>query len=104
MASPRDNRQTRADKIVPNIPPELPEMPPKTAAELEAAAEVTAMLIRATAALRQRNLNTAVSLAQQAAAGHGPLVEHFHELGRRFPHLLEPKGKPSLRVIDGGGE
>jgi hypothetical protein len=54
------------------------------------------------AVLQKRNLSNAVYLAQQAAAGYGPLVEHFAELGRRYAHLLEAPPKPSLRVIEGG--
>jgi hypothetical protein len=54
------------------------------------------------AELHQRNLDNAVHLAQQAAAGYGPLVEHFAELRRRYGRLLNAPPKPGLRVIKGG--
>ena len=54
------------------------------------------------AVMQKSNLMNAVYLAQQAAAGFGPLVDHFAELGRRYAHLLEAPPKPSLRVIEGG--
>lgn len=58
-----------------------------------------------TAELRLRNLQNAVLLAQQAATGRGPLVEHFAKLGLRFSHELNRpphSDRTSLRVIDGG--
>ncbi len=61
---------------------------------------------RLAAELRARNLHNAVLLAQQAACGHGPLVDHFCELGRVWGwRLLTDPAKTrrkSLRVIEGG--
>jgi hypothetical protein len=52
---------------------------------------------------RQRNLDNAVLLAQQAARGIGPLVAHFGELGRRFVAELDaPSSKPKLRIVKDG--
>ena len=54
--------------------------------------------------LRRRNLDNAVRLAQQAAAGH----EHFAELGRRCadellsPRAHHPRSHPGLRIVEGG--
>jgi hypothetical protein len=83
--------------------PDLPELPPKTEEELARARDITARLQRVVAELRQRNLDNAVLLAQQAAAGRGPLVEHFMELGRRYGELLDAPPRPCLRVVEGGG-
>ena len=55
----------------------------------------------------QNNLRAAVALAQQAFAGHGPLVDFFADLGRDYGHLLEQKSKAvrsasRFDVIEGG--
>jgi hypothetical protein len=87
---------------------EPPEMPPKTEKEIEFDRDITARLLAAVAMQRQRNLDNAVRLAQQAAAGYGPLVEHFAELGRRYgdellnPRPRQPRPHPGLRVVEGG--
>ena len=56
--------------------------------------------------VRTQNLINAVRLAEQAAAGHGPLVDHFCELGRRYGHrLLRPaprEVRKAFQVIEGG--
>ena len=85
------------------VPPPMPE---KTAAGKASQLRITALLRNAAANLRARNLSNAVLLAQQAACGHGPLVEHFNELGRDWGHLLRPSRAPrtSLRVIEGGAD
>lgn len=81
----------------------MPGMPPKTLEEAAADAEICRRLNELAAFHRQENLNNAVRLAQMAARGHGPLVDYFAELGRRYTDLAE-RGppKPRLRVIDGG--
>ncbi len=79
-----------------------PPMPPiteeETAFDLEITRRLEEMIIRQ----RQTNLSRAVVLAQQAARGTGPLVEHFAELGRRYAHLVDAPPQPTLRIIDGG--
>jgi hypothetical protein len=79
-----------------------PPMPPKTPEELATHESLMRQMRECSALLHQRNLDTAVALAQMAARGHGPLVEHFQELGRRYSHLLNKPAKPGLRVIAGG--
>ncbi len=83
-------------------PMPLPLMPPATAREQAEKAELIRLMEAASKRLRQRNLDNAVALANQAARGQGPLVDHFAELGRRFAHELEPQKMPALRVVDGG--
>jgi hypothetical protein len=92
----------RAAKPPPTSLIEPPEMPPKTEKEIEFDRDITARLLAAVAMRRQRNLDNAVHLARQAAAGRGPLVEHFAELGRRYSELLDAPPRPSLRVVKGG--
>jgi len=78
-----------------------PAMPPLTPAEIAAEERLIEDMRQLAADLRQRNLDNAVLLAKMAAAGRGPLIEHFAELGRRFAGTLsEPP--PKLRVITGG--
>ena len=79
-------------------------MDTKTAEEDAASRDIVACLKRLTAQAHAANLANAVLLAQQAACEHGPLVEHFAELGRRYSHLLEPKKatRATLRVVKGG--
>lgn len=84
------------------IAPPPPPMPPPTERELAQQREITAGLQALTRRLRQRNLDNAVLLARQAARGHGPLVDHFQELGRRFGDTLNEPQKPALRVVKGG--
>jgi hypothetical protein len=57
----------------------LPQ-PPMTAAEIEKENQLLEMMRALVPALKQRNLNNAVWLANQAARGEGPLVKHFAEL------------------------
>ena len=92
-----------ARRTPPVVPPAMPEM---TAAEKAAQLHIAALLRNAAAGLHARNLSNAVLLAQQAACGHGPLVDHFAELGRRYAHLLDAKQAPrtSLRVVEGGAD
>ena len=85
-------------------PPTLPPPPPPTDREILANQQLVTKLQDLVAMLRQRSLNRAVSLAQQAACGHGPLVEHFVELGNRYAKLLDAPQKPALRVVKGGAE
>lgn len=80
-------------------PPVAPPMPPATEEELAAERYIIVQLEGLTARLRQRNLDTAVLLAQQAARGQGPLGEHFQELGRRYAKALDGPAKPKLRVV-----
>ncbi len=92
----------RSAALLPPVP-----MPPKTEEERRAGEDIRRRLIELAAALQQRNLDNALALAREAAAGRGELVEHFAELGRRFGHTLErrsPKKKqsPRLQVIEGG--
>jgi hypothetical protein len=94
-------RRRRAASVAPAGIPPVP-MPPESAKEAADRAERLRMMDEAIAILHQRNLDTAVSLAQMAARGQGPLVAHFGELGRRFRHLLDAPKKPGLRVIAGG--
>ncbi len=79
-----------------------PELPPITEAEQRLNAEMVARLEEMSKILRQRNLDNAVLLAEMAARSHGPLVNYFAELGRRYAELLTEPPKASLRVIDGG--
>ena len=83
-------------------PPPMPEMPPLSAKELAAERYIIVQLEGLTARLRQRNLDTAVLLAQQAARGQGPLIDHFQELGRRYAAALDAPPKPSLRLVKDG--
>jgi len=78
-------------------------MPPVTEEETAFDAEITRRLKEMAAEQRKRNLSSAVALAQMAARGQGPLVDHFGELGRRYAHLVEAPPKPTLRVVKGGG-
>jgi hypothetical protein len=52
--------------------------------------------------LRQKHLCNAIVLAAQAAAGNGPLIDEFAELGRRYGHLLSDPNKSHFQVIEGG--
>ena len=83
-----------------NLPLDLPA---KTEAELAVDRSIEIKLQELTIQVRQRNLRNAVALAQQAASGRGPLVEHFMELGRRYSSLLSASRsqRPNLRVIVG---
>ena len=120
MASRRPSTKGRA--------PTVPPLPAKTPAEQAASDDLAARMRALADQLRARNLSNAVLLAQQAACGHGPLVQHFNELGRDWGHLLlsrkacgitkgdvvdafesvvrsrtkAPRAK--LRVIEGGAE
>jgi hypothetical protein len=83
-----------------------PPQPPKNAYEIEKENQLLEMMRALVPALQQRNLNNAVWLANQAARGEGPLVEHFAELGRRFHNLVEvPQTchrQGRFNVINGG--
>lgn len=79
--------------------PMPPDMPPPTPAEIALQQQISEGLREMTRLATQRNLDNAVLLAQQAARGHGPLVDHFHEIGRRFAGELNKPGKPALRVV-----
>jgi hypothetical protein len=83
-------------------PPSMPPEPPPTEADKAKNREISRLLKEIAADLKQRNLDWAVLLAQQAARGRGPLVDHFAELGRRFGPSLQAHEKPSkFQVIDG---
>lgn len=86
------------------LPPALPAAPPPTDREIAAAKKIAADLQDLVAMLEQRCLDDAVLLAQEAARGRGPLVDHFRELGRRYAKLLDAPQKPTLRVVMGGVE
>lgn len=78
-----------------------PEIPPVILTE-EEQAERGALFRRAEKTarmLRQRNLDNAVLLAQEAARGRGELVDYFAELGRRFGSTTVKR--PKLRIIEG---
>jgi hypothetical protein len=76
-------------------------MPPETAEEIQASEEICRRLDELARVVQQNNLNNAVLLAQQAARGHGDLIEHFAELGRRFGFTLSKPKRGKLRVING---
>jgi hypothetical protein len=83
--------------------PPPPPYPPESEAELAKSREITRLLRELADDLKQRNLNWAIALAQQAARGRGPLVDHFAELGRRFGPSIQAHEKPSkFQVIEGG--
>ena len=96
--------RTRKPKGPTLAPLVLPPMPPPTAEEIAREEQLLAKMEEALAGLRQRTLNIAVALAQQAARGQGPLVDHFQELGRRYHKLLDAPQKPTLRVVKGGAK
>ena len=86
---------------------DLPELPPEPAPSAEKIAQerqILADLEVLVQRLEQRALNTAVALAQQAARGEGPLVQHFMEIGRRYAKLLDAPSKPKLRLVQGGAD
>ena len=86
-------RKPKAPSLAP------PPMPPPSKEEIAAEESLLVKMQAMTAKLRQRNLDNAVLLAQQAARGHGPLVDHFQELGRRFAEALDAPPRPSLKVV-----
>lgn len=75
-------------------------VPPLSPADLQAEQQILADLKVLTARLQQRNLDNAVALAQQAARGVGPLVDHFAEIGRRYGRTLNKPATPKLRLVD----
>ncbi|WP_242013193.1 hypothetical protein [Acetobacter sicerae] len=85
------------------LPPDMPRLPSD---EASGGASILADLDDLVKTLRQRNLNNAVRLAMEAAQGRGELVDHFHELGRRFGSSTDnsPRRKKSdrFKVIEGG--
>ena len=85
-----------------SVKPPAPPMPPKTEEEIQHSAELCRRLDEMTKVVRQSNLDNAVLLAQQAARGHGDLIDHFAELGRRFGHTLSKPKRGKLRVVEGG--
>ena len=95
------SRRTGTSGHTPAPPPTLP---PKTAEETAHSLEMAACFNALAAQARDDNLANAVLLAQQAACGYGPLVDHFAELGRRYGDLLNPAkaSRTTLRVIEGG--
>lgn len=98
MSTPR-----KPPRAKPPEPIEAPAMPAKTEEEWRQSEETALSLMELARELRLRNLNRAVRLAQQAAAGRGPLVDHFAELGCRFGHTLdEQPQRMKFEVIIGG--
>ncbi len=100
-------RRPRAPAPKPFVAPIVPPRE-KTPEEEAESREVLRRLEELHRLVVQNNLRTAVALAQQALAGHGPLIDHFCNLGRDYAHLLEQKPKGGggattrLKVIDGG--
>lgn len=86
----------------PKAAPIAPALPPPTEADIAAERDITVKLQQMVKLVRQRNLDNAVALAQQAARGQGPLIDHFCELGRRFGDALNTPPKPKLKVVKGG--
>ena len=78
-----------------------PSLPPLSEEEKRADKDISRRLQKVARELQQRNLDRAVIPAQPAAAGCGPLVDHFAELGRRYAHLLKTPQKPKLRLVGG---
>jgi len=84
-------------------------MPPPTEAEREQERKILLQLEDLRLLWQRRNLEAAVGLATEALAGHGPLVEHFAELGRRFGHDFRSRKATTqaararrFAVIEGG--
>lgn len=105
MAGKKHTTNTRMPRAVRGEvlePP--PPMPEETSEERAFSLEICRRLDALSGRLQQRNLQNAVALAQQAACGHGPLVDHFAELGRRYGHTLrEPvRRRGELKIVDGG--
>jgi hypothetical protein len=81
------------------------DLPPKTPEEIASSGRFAEAFNRIADELRAQNLANAVALAQQAACGYGPLVDHFTELGRRYSHLLTErpaKDRSRLRIVSEG--
>jgi len=107
MTEAKDSTTTRrrraGAKARASEPAQMIPTVPQTEEEKRESEDMIRQLAALAAELRQRNLNRAVRLAQQAAGGRGPLVAHFAELGRRFGHTLDQTPpKPRLRVVEGG--
>jgi hypothetical protein len=115
-AVPRRKRRTRGPTLSPQpgettvnptpvtaSPVDAPmSLPPSTAEELRTSAECHEWLRVLTTQLQQNNLDNAVTLAMEAAAGRGELIDHFAELGRRFGHTIgKVKPRPVLRLVGG---
>ena len=84
-----------------DVLPPPPPMPARTPEEIAKIAEISRRIEELTKIVRQQNLDHAVTLAQMAARGRGPLVDHFAELGRRFVHVVDVTPKPGPRLIKG---
>jgi aminoglycoside phosphotransferase (APT) family kinase protein len=78
-----------------------PPLPPKSDDEQRALEAIASTLRELAKVQQQRNLDAAVRLAVEAAAGHGELVERFAELGRRFGDFRLTKQYPQFSVIEG---
>ena len=89
-------------KRQPNPPkqPNPPAIPAATAEEIALEQKLLDDMRGMTERLRQRNLDNAVLLAQQAARGQGPLVDWFQEIGRRFGETLDEPKRPKLRLVE----
>lgn len=90
-----------------NSSPPVPPMPPPSAEEQAADRRISEQMREVIPILKQRNLDTAVILAQMASRHQLPaeLEAHFGELGRRYAGLVHDCGKkkrPPLRVVEGG--
>jgi hypothetical protein len=85
-------------------------VPPKSAEEAAADASILAQMRELTEILHQRNLDTAVRLAELASRRQLPrdLEKHFGELGRRYSELVDQvamrrPATPRLRLVAESG-
>ncbi len=85
----------------PSKPVMAPALPPPTELEEALGRQISAQLQQLCVQLKQRNLDNAVLMAQQAARGRGPLVDYFCELGRRYDELVQEPEKPKLQLVKG---
>lgn len=88
-------------KAIP-VPVEFPILP-QSDSEIRHSEDMIRRMQEMIPLLKQRNLDSALSLAIEAAAGRGKFVDYFAEIGRRFGGQIGmAKAKPDLRAIQGG--